>query len=44
MSQYREAMTAFYYDSSRYDTYMKQLGVEYPTLRRNGECRVGPTP
>ncbi len=44
MSEYREAMTAFYYDSSRYDTYMKQLGVEYPTLRRNGECRVGPTP
>ena len=44
MNEYREAMTTFYYDSSRYDTYMKQLGVEYPTLRRNGECRIGPTP
>ena len=39
MNEYREAMKAFYYDASRYDAYMKQLGAEYPTLRRNGECR-----
>jgi aminobenzoyl-glutamate utilization protein B len=33
MEQYRPAMKPFYYDSSKYDTYLEQLGVKYPTLQ-----------
>ncbi|MEO8659908.1 MAG: amidohydrolase [Bryobacteraceae bacterium] len=31
MDEYRERMKAFYYDSSKYDTYLEQLGISYPT-------------
>ena len=30
---FREAMRPFHYDPERYDTYLEQLGVEYPTVR-----------
>jgi len=33
MEQYRPAMKAFYYDPAKYDTYLEQLGVKYPTLQ-----------
>jgi aminobenzoyl-glutamate utilization protein B len=33
MAQWREQMRPFYYDSSKYDTYLEQLGIEYPTVR-----------
>jgi len=33
MAQWRERMRPFYYDSSRYDSYLEQLGIEYPTIR-----------
>ena len=33
MGQYRPRMREFYFDPARYDTYLEQLGVEYPTLR-----------
>jgi aminobenzoyl-glutamate utilization protein B len=33
MAQWRERMRPFYYDASRYDTYLEQLGIEYPTLK-----------
>lgn len=33
MAQWREQMRPFYYDSSRYETYLEQLGIEYPTVR-----------
>ncbi|MGB1656884.1 MAG: amidohydrolase [Longimicrobiales bacterium] len=33
MGQWREQMRPFYYDASRYDTYLEQLGIEYPTIR-----------
>ena len=33
MAQWRERMRPFYYDPSRYDTYLEQLGIEYPTIR-----------
>jgi aminobenzoyl-glutamate utilization protein B len=26
-------MRKFYYDPSRYDTYLEQLGIKYPTVR-----------
>ncbi len=32
MARYRPQMSKFYYDASRYDTYLEQLGVKYPQL------------
>jgi aminobenzoyl-glutamate utilization protein B len=34
MDKFRPLMQPFYYDSKRYDTYLEQLGVVYPTLER----------
>jgi aminobenzoyl-glutamate utilization protein B len=33
MAKYREEMRKYYYDPSRYKTYMEQLGVPYPPRR-----------
>ncbi|HSG79588.1 MAG TPA: amidohydrolase [Acidimicrobiia bacterium] len=33
MAQWREQMRPFYYDASKYETYLEQLGIEYPTVR-----------
>jgi aminobenzoyl-glutamate utilization protein B len=33
MEQYRPKMKALYYDPSKYDTYLQQLGIKYPTVR-----------
>jgi aminobenzoyl-glutamate utilization protein B len=33
MATWRERMRPFYYDPSRYGTYLEQLGIEYPTIR-----------
>jgi aminobenzoyl-glutamate utilization protein B len=33
MDEYRPRMKAYYYDPSRYDTYLEQLGIKYPTVR-----------
>jgi aminobenzoyl-glutamate utilization protein B len=33
MEEYRPRMKALYYDPSKYDTYLEQLGVKYPTVR-----------
>ena len=33
MGRWREQMRPFYYDPARFDTYLEQLGIEYPTLR-----------
>ena len=35
MEQYRPRMKALYYDPSKYDTYLEQLGITYPTLRKS---------
>jgi aminobenzoyl-glutamate utilization protein B len=32
MAKYREEMRKFYYDPSKYDTYLQQLGIVYPTI------------
>jgi aminobenzoyl-glutamate utilization protein B len=34
MGEWREQMRPYYYDPSRYDTYLEQLGITYPTVRR----------
>ena len=42
MDEFREKMQPFYFDSDRYDSYLEQLGVSYPTLRQpDGQCRIG---
>jgi aminobenzoyl-glutamate utilization protein B len=33
MAEYRERMRKFYYDPTRYETYLDQLGIKYPTVR-----------
>lgn len=32
MARFKPALEKFYYDPSKYDTYLEQLGIEYPTL------------
>ena len=34
MARYRPEMRKFYYDASKYETYLDQLGVKFPTLTR----------
>jgi aminobenzoyl-glutamate utilization protein B len=34
MEKYRPQMRKYYYDSSKYKTYLEQLGIEYPTVRQ----------
>ncbi len=33
MSDHRETMRKFYYNPAKYDTYLEQLGIAYPTVR-----------
>jgi aminobenzoyl-glutamate utilization protein B len=34
MEEYRPKMKEFYYDSAKYSTYLEQLGIQYPTVRK----------
>ena len=34
MAQYRPALAKFYYDPTKYKTYLEQLGIAYPTVRK----------
>ncbi len=36
MGKYREEMKKFYFDPTKYKTYLEQLGVQYPTLKKKG--------
>ena len=33
LAKYREQMKKFYYDPTKYGTYLEQLGIKYPTVR-----------
>jgi aminobenzoyl-glutamate utilization protein B len=33
MEKYRPLMKPMYYDPSKYDTYLEQLGIKYPTVK-----------
>ncbi|MDP2956058.1 MAG: peptidase dimerization domain-containing protein [Longimicrobiales bacterium] len=33
MARYRPLMRPFYYDPSKFDNYLEQLGIEYPTVK-----------
>jgi aminobenzoyl-glutamate utilization protein B len=39
MDEFRPRMKKYYYDPSRYDTYLEQLGIKYPTVRTPGAGR-----
>jgi aminobenzoyl-glutamate utilization protein B len=34
MDKYRAEMKKYYYDPSRYKTYLEQLGIKYPTIKK----------
>jgi aminobenzoyl-glutamate utilization protein B len=34
MDRYRPEMRKYYYDPSRYKTYLEQLGIQYPTVKK----------
>ena len=33
MARWRPLMRPFYYDASKFDNYLEQLGIEYPTVK-----------
>jgi len=33
MAKYRPLMKPFYYDPTKYKTYLEQLGIKYPTVK-----------
>ena len=35
MDKYREDLEKFYYDETKYDSYLDQLNITYPTIRNN---------
>ena len=35
MEKYRDEMKKFYFDETKYDTYLDQLGVKYPTVKED---------
>jgi aminobenzoyl-glutamate utilization protein B len=34
LAKYREEMKKYYYDPTKYATYLEQLGIEYPTVKK----------
>ena len=39
MARYRPLLEKHYYDETRFDTYLEQLGIHYPTLRSDSSQR-----
>ena len=39
-SEFREELEKFYYDETKYDTYLEQLGVKYPTLKQRFVMKI----
>jgi aminobenzoyl-glutamate utilization protein B len=45
LARYRPEMRKYYYDSTKYKSYLEQLGVAYPTVRQaDGSCGGGAVP
>jgi aminobenzoyl-glutamate utilization protein B len=43
LAKYRPEMRKFYFDSKKFPTYLQQLGITYPTLRKaDGSCTATP--
>jgi aminobenzoyl-glutamate utilization protein B len=34
MRNYRDEMSDYYYDPDKYETYLDQLGIKYPTIKK----------
>jgi aminobenzoyl-glutamate utilization protein B len=34
MESFRSRMREYYYDPARFDTYLEQLGIDYPQLEK----------
>lgn len=41
MTEFKPKLQAFYYDPSKYKTYLEQLGIKYPTLRDDQKVEAG---
>jgi len=41
MAKYRPEMRKYYFDSTKYKTYLEQLGIKYPTIRAASETPSG---
>lgn len=39
MQEFRPQLEKFYYDETKYDTYLEQLGIEYPTVRTEKDMK-----
>ncbi len=39
MEKYRGEMRKYYYDPSRYKTYLEQLGIDYPTVKKDTKTK-----
>ena len=35
MERYKNKLKEFYFDETKYDTYLEQLGVEYPIIKKD---------
>jgi aminobenzoyl-glutamate utilization protein B len=42
MEKYRPEMKKYYYDPSRFKTYLEQLGIEYPTIKKGSTSAERP--
>jgi aminobenzoyl-glutamate utilization protein B len=42
MEKFRPEMTKYYYDATKYPTYMDQLGLHYPTIRSGTHASADP--
>ena len=34
MAEFKERLRPLYYDATRFETYLEQLGIEYPQLEK----------
>jgi aminobenzoyl-glutamate utilization protein B len=41
MAKYRPEMRKYYYDPTKYKTYLEQLGIQYPTVRSTAATTSG---
>ena len=42
MAKYRDQMRKYYYDPTKYKTYLDQLGIKYPTVRADSSVKTIP--
>jgi aminobenzoyl-glutamate utilization protein B len=35
MEQYKSRLKEFYFDETKYETYLQQLGIDYPVIKKD---------